>query len=85
MRAQGSLKWVPQWAGGDWKEAWVITNLIGGEVILLLLFPSLSRLDKRKKGSDPLEIFGMGRAMKGLQFKTENLPHKRARYLLFGY
>ena len=85
MRAQGSLKWVPQWAGGDWKKAWVITNLIGGEVSLLLSFPSLSRLDKRKKGSDPLERVGMGRAMRGLQFKTENLPHKRARYLLFGY
>ena len=85
MRAQGSLKWVPQWAGGDWKEAWVVTNLIVGEVSLFLSFSSLGRLDKRKKGSDPLERVGMGRAMKGLQFKTENLPHKRARYLLFGY
>ena len=85
MRAQGSLKWVPQWAGGDWKEAWVITILIGGEVSLLLSFPSLSRLDKRKKGSDPLERVDMGRAMKGLPFKTNNLPHKRARYLLFCY
>ena len=85
MRAQGSLKWVPQQVGGDWKEGWVITNLIVGEVSLFPSFPSLSRLDKRKKGSDPLERVGMGKSMEGLQFKTENLPHKRDRYLLFGY